>query len=843
MNRLLRAYFTGYGLGVILYGLLAIWPTNAQFNGCTTGFCPSTFGSGFAPQVTTGTQFFVAATGNNSNPGTQALPWADLTNVNANAFGANDCVNLNGGDTFGGGTTGIASASLRCVKSYGSGQATISTGNTKECVKAINIPGVTVFNIICTGGGNSTNTTAGISIVNNQAGNTKLAGPTISGVTISGYGGIGLNIQGANGTSGFNGISLVGPITVSNVTGNTSSQSFGIGCIMVYSATGNGSGATTPSHTNLTISGTITISNCTGTNAATVGESGDGIVIGQTCNFSVGANPTDSIVVHDFGGNNGSAAEPIGIYVQDSCNGTVARYEVYNGLGGTNSAYADGVSINNGNINITLEKGKVHDNAGFGALLGNTSVAPLWANNHLRYNLFQNNGFGKPGLSNVGFLFAQAATGTGYVYGNTIVEQRGNIAIGDWVSSTQAYTMVVANNILAVNNNGTLVKIQHPSTHTFTGNDYYTYSAPVNFSWNGVAYTSFASWQTATGQEKISGVNVGLTSNPNVYVPGGLFITSGYVPTQDMASNLQAGSPMIGAGINLTTQYGINPGATDYYGVAISAASLPVGAANGDFTSFAASCSQATTFLALTTGFTKLDNVNYNSWICGSQSDGDIAQMDAAYLLAAPNHAAMLLDVSGRGHNLTEHGTCTFTARVGLTGDGSTCFEDTGWNVNSGPNYTLNSVMTAGYDLTAPHTTSGAPVILGVQNTAGTTETTLVPYGATLGHSYCDANDETGTVTTTVTQAGFMICQRTVSTTDSFYTNQGGANSRTANSVALPNANMFLLAASNYLGSGVTGGFIADQIALAFVGGGGLSVTRTPLRAQSFMQAYGINVY
>jgi hypothetical protein len=53
--------------------------------------------------------------------------------------------------------------------------------------------------------------------------------------------------------------------------------------------------------------------------------------------------------------------------------------------------------------------------------------------------------------------------------------------------------------------------------------------------------------------------------------------------------------------------------------------------------------------------------------------------MDVAYLLAAPNCAAMVLGVSGNGHALTEHGTVTFTARQGIASDGSTGYEDTGW--------------------------------------------------------------------------------------------------------------------------------------------------------------------
>ena len=53
-------------------------------------------------------------------------------------------------------------------------------------------------------------------------------------------------------------------------------------------------------------------------------------------------------------------------------------------------------------------------------------------------------------------------------------------------------------------------------------------------------------------------------------MPGGLFTTNGYVPTQDMADNLQAGSAMIGAGVNLNAQFGFTLGGSDYYGAAVA---------------------------------------------------------------------------------------------------------------------------------------------------------------------------------------------------------------------------------------------------------------------------------
>ena len=84
-------------------------------------------------------------------------------------------------------------------------------------------------------------------------------------------------------------------------------------------------------------------------------------------------------------------------------------------------------------------------------------------------------------------------------------------------------------------------------------------------------YNSFASWQTASNQEKISGANVGSTANP-------LFVGSG---GGALNYRVAVGSPMLGAGVNLSTQYGISPGATDYFGNLISAAGRTVSARHG----------------------------------------------------------------------------------------------------------------------------------------------------------------------------------------------------------------------------------------------------------------------
>ena len=178
---------------------------------------------------------YVAATGSDLNPGTQALPWQSLTNVNSRKFLSSACVNLNGGDTFGGGTTGINSATLKCVSSYGTGRATISSGNSAPCLVLTNISNFNGSGAIdCRGGSTTVSTTDGIDVINSVNG-TSLIGPTITGWTVENYGGNCFTLEGTNGTAGFNGGSLT-LTTFQSCTGELNSAGI-TSCINVGAAT------------------------------------------------------------------------------------------------------------------------------------------------------------------------------------------------------------------------------------------------------------------------------------------------------------------------------------------------------------------------------------------------------------------------------------------------------------------------------------------------------------------------------------------------------------------------------------------------------------------------------
>jgi hypothetical protein len=125
----------------------------------------------------------------------------------------------------------------------------------------------------------------------------------------------------------------------------------------------------------------------------------------------------------------------------------------------------------------------------------------------------------------------------------------------------------------------------------------------------------------------------------------------------------------------------------------------PVVASGG----FTPSCSQSSTFLAAATGVTlTADKQNYDTLICGLVSDG-VWNFDVLYIWAAPTQATALINLANPGtFNGTTHGTVSFAAYQGFTGDGSTFYIDSGFNPATAttPKFVQNDAVLGVYVLT-----------------------------------------------------------------------------------------------------------------------------------------------
>lgn len=515
--------------------------------------------------VALGTTYYVSPTGSDSNDGkSQGAAWQTITKVNASTFGAGDRILFQGGQTFSGalsmGTANWSGSSVPNATypvtfgSYGAGNATISSGSSSGFA-ALNIGALVVRDLTFVGGGIASTTVNGVSATNSQGGNTKLQFVRLTNLDVSQYGGNGILITGTSGTSGFNDVVISACSAHDNTGGVTPGT--GTAGIFVTSVPGYGFGATTPAHTNVTISGCTAAGN-TGKAGDALNWVGSGIVIAQTTNGLISACSTS---------NNGqnstlSSAGPVGCWTADSKNIVIQLCESFgNKTGG--SIDGGGFDMDGGCVDCAIQYCYSHGNAGSGFLVYsyNDGTVTAVTGCTIRYCISENDVIDTSqttGSINVG----SDAVLTGVaVYNNTVYQSRvGPSVMAASYTLASTITGNVANNIFYTASGVKLAAVaSNPTGLLFTGNDYFTLGS-FSLTWNGVTYSSFAAWQTATSQEKISGSNVGLTSNPLLTNPGGG--TSGsYV--------LQVGSPMIGVGINLTTQFSISQGSRDYVGNAI----------------------------------------------------------------------------------------------------------------------------------------------------------------------------------------------------------------------------------------------------------------------------------
>ncbi len=513
--------------------------------------------------------YFSTSGSDSNNCSTPLLACASVSHLNGLTFPANSTILLKGGDSFST-TTGIALTTSNAtgpimITTYGTGSPTITASTTTAlCVSAVSLAYVTVNGLICTGSGNTSGSAVhGISITN--ASGSTLAGPTITNDTVSGYGMSGIFIAGT--TNGFSSATISGN-TVHDVTG-----AGGNACID-FKVLGS---SFTPgtSASNVTVSNN-TAYNCTGLlNAGSQTGSGSGIALGFVATANVQEN-----VVHDFGQNNNSCGGPVGIWAYVSSDITIQFNEVYNGQLTSPGCDGGGFDLDGGVTNSVMQYNYAHNNAGPGFFL-NTFSGNNNSNNVVRFNIGQNNGYSSSlnqGEFEIGANVASTTITDCQVYNNTFYNNIGQVVFLDDSVASTTRTCQISNNIFySTGGNSVQENNANSGSHTFTRNDYWR-SYGETFSWNGTTYSTFAAWQTATGQERISGSNVGLTVNPLLNAAGGGGTTGGYVPAALPQYQLQSISSLVSAGLNLTTQYSINPGSQDYFGTSVTASTLPVGA-------------------------------------------------------------------------------------------------------------------------------------------------------------------------------------------------------------------------------------------------------------------------
>ncbi len=500
------------------------------------------------------TTYYVSPSGDDSNSGTsRRQAWRTINRVNRAKFAAGDNILFKGGNTFTGNlyfdSASMGTSALPItISSYGRGRATIQAG-TGSGFFAYNTAGYMLKNINFVGAGREVNTDDGIIFYNDLPGDIKLDYVHIDSVEVSEFGGVGISIVGDNGKSGFRDVSIT----------NTSAHDNADAGISIWGDSSLSSTATDYAHEDVYI-GYVEAYNNPGIPGLPY-NSGNGIVISD-----VNGGIIEWSVAYNNGWLNTAVGGPIGIWAWNSNSIIIQHNESYNNATDS-SADGGGFDLDGGVTNSIMQYNYSHDNDGAGFLLAQFSGARPFYGNTIRYNISQDdgrkNGFGGIQLWNDGSGIKNSE-----IYNNTVYISPAPSGSPKAISiSGPTVNVHVRNNIFITTGGLQLVNV--PSGQSgilFQGNDYWSSDDSFAIKWGSTTYTDLGSWRNATGQEKIGNVITGFNVDPELVSlgGGGTFGDATLLPTLT-AYQLRSTSPLIDAGLNLT-QFGINPGQTDFYG-------------------------------------------------------------------------------------------------------------------------------------------------------------------------------------------------------------------------------------------------------------------------------------
>jgi hypothetical protein len=240
------------------------------------------------------------------------------------------------------------------------------------------------------------------------------------------------------------------------------------------------------------------------------------------------------------------------------------------------------------------------------------------------------------------------------------------------------------------------------------------------------------------------------------------------------------------------------------------------------FVEGAAGCAAATTAIGRLTSPDSLHQTLYTNAICSLVASGTWAKLDALYILATNSSTNALINLKSTSFSpAVAHGTITFSADHGYTGDGSTGYLASGYTPSTaGGNMTLNSAAIGAYILTQRITGENYTEI-----GAGSPALDIVPWNGSDGLTYGEVNANSSGVTPSFA-SGLTIANRTASGTSTIWRNTQPYATLTQASSSLPTVALYM-AGKNQAGS--LSNPSTDQLAAAFIGGGLTTADQTAL--------------
>jgi hypothetical protein len=208
---------------------------------------------------------------------------------------------------------------------------------------------------------------------------------------------------------------------------------------------------------------------------------------------------------------------------------------------------------------------------------------------------------------------------------------------------------------------------------------------------------------------------------------------------------------------------------------------------------------------------------------------------DRNWLLASENIYQANIDIVNLG-TWTAHGTVTFSANHGYTGDGSTGYLDTGFNPSSGtPNFSTNSASLGVYTISSV-STAASFASMGVEFTENADLKS--PSGGYQSNINANNGAFDGGASTS---QGSWLGSRTASAAQALYQNGSSVTTDTHVAGGVPGADVFIFATDG----GSAFDYSTEQIAEAMIGGAFSSAQVTAYEGclNVYMTSLGINVH
>lgn len=248
--------------------------------------------------------------------------------------------------------------------------------------------------------------------------------------------------------------------------------------------------------------------------------------------------------------------------------------------------------------------------------------------------------------------------------------------------------------------------------------------------------------------------------------------------------------------------------------------------------------SEATAFLARTSGLDATHTNAYYTLIDGMVTDGDFAKLDALWIMATQDATTAVLNLVSTSFPLTLVNSPTFTADRGYAGNGTSSYINSTFAPSAGTQYTLNSACYGVYNRAA-----NAAMGPGLMGGFGGTLTDFNQIQSDSGSDiFMRINEDTSASASFSNgsgNAGFIVGRRTTSSATAVFQDGVSRGTASGTSTSLATRTLFI-GAGNFDGGPYK--FSTNQFAAAIVGSGTVSQANVYSRIQAFMTTVGANV-